>query len=196
MRQNLEAETPVGLGYAARMIWSRQDLVMAVCAAVSLGALGACDRPEGPSTNGGPAPATSTSTGAATTAAAVTRAVIRMDPGHDAMTVKDAPSYVIAPAAELDLEVGDYVFPRRDAGPAAPDAVHVVHGSAGYHRASFSGKRVALNTGSLDAVKGGPFQGFEAGESYLIAVGAEAPSADGAMRFTPLWTGRVSVAPR
>jgi hypothetical protein len=53
-----------------------------------------------------------------------------------------------------------------------------------------------LDAASLDAVKGGAFAGFEAGESYLVAVGAEAPAADGAMRFTPFWTAKVAVAAR
>ena len=167
------------------MAWARQDLVVAACATV---ALGACDRPEAPPVDGGPAPSA--------TASAATRATIRIDAGHDAMTVKDAPAYAIAPSAELAVEMGDYHFPRRDAGPGAPDAVHVVHGSSGYHRATFSGARVVLSASSLDAVKGGAFQGFEAGESYLVAVGAEAPSADGALRFTPFWTAKVNVASR
>lgn len=173
------------------MVRARQDLVMAVCATV---VLSACDRQEGPSANGGPASSASPSTGAGTTANAATRAVIRMDSGHDVMTRKDASPYVIAPSAELAIEVGEYRFPMRDAGPGAPDAVHLVHGSSGYHRASFSGNRVVLNAASLDAVKGGAFAGFEAGESYVVAVGAEAASAsDGAMRFTPFWTAKVNV---
>ncbi len=176
------------------MVWARQDLVMAVCATV---ALGACDPRDGTSVSGGPAPSASASAGAGTTANAATQAVIRMDAGHDVMTRKDAPPYAIAPSAELQIEVGEYRFPTRDAGPGAPDAVHVVQGSSGYHRASFSGNRVVLSAASLDAVKGGAFQGFEAGESYIVAVGAEAPSAsDGAMRFTPFWTAKVNVASR
>ena len=145
------------------MARARQDLVMAVVATF---ALAACDRQDGPSTNGGPASPASASAGAGTPATAATRAVIKVDAGHDAMTVKDASPYAIAPSAELEIEIGDYRFPRRDAGPGAPDAVHVVRGSSGYHRASISGKRVVLNAASLDAVKGGAFQGFEAGESY------------------------------
>jgi hypothetical protein len=121
--------------------------------------------------------------------------VITLDLAHDMITSKDAPAYTIAPSAELVLEIGNHRFATRDAGSAAPDAVHVVHGSAGYHRATFSGTRVILSTASLDPVKGGAFKGFEAGESYLVAVGAEAPSAaDGAMRFAPLWTAKVNVA--
>jgi hypothetical protein len=120
-----------------------------------------------------------------------------MDAAHDMMTVKDATPYTIAPAAELVIEVAGHRLSARDAGPRVPDAVHVVHGSSGYHRASFSGGRVVLSTASLDPVKGGPFLGFEAGESYIVAVGAEAPSAsDGAMRFVPFWTAKVNVAPR
>lgn len=102
----------------------------------------------------------------------------------------------LAPSSELVLD-GEYRIPTRDAGPAAPDAVHVVHGSSGYHRASFSGKRITLSTASLDPVKGGAFPGFEAGESYIIAVGAEMPSTrDGAMGFAPFWTTKVNVAAR
>ena len=141
---------------------ARKDRMLAVFATL---VLAACDHPDGPPVNGRPAPSAP--------ASATTRAVIKMDAGHDAMTAKDAPPYAIAPAAELEIEVGEYRFSRRDAGPAAPDAVHVVHGSSGYHRASFSGNRVVLSAASLDAVKGGAFQGFEAGESYLVAVGAE-----------------------
>ncbi len=81
-------------------------------------------------------------------------------------------------------------------GPRRPDAVHVMHGSSGYYRATFSGDRVVLDVASLDAVKGGAFPGFEAGESYLVAVGAEVTAADGAMRFTPFWTAKVNVASR
>jgi hypothetical protein len=45
-------------------------------------------------------------------------------------------------------------------------------------------------------VKRSAFQGFEAGESYTVALGAEITGADGAMRFVPLWTTKVSVAAR
>jgi len=168
------------------MARGRHALGMALSATLSLAA---CDDPPAPSS-----PAASA--GPATTASAATRAVIRIDAGHDAMTVKDAPPYVIAPSAELLLDVGQHRFLQRDGGPATPDAVHVMHGSSGYHRASFSGKQIVLDTVSLDAVKGGPFPGFEAGESYLVAVGAEAPAADGALRFAPFWTARVNVAAR
>lgn len=155
----------------------------------------ACDDGGAPSAKGGPSPASSASAAAAPSAVAATRAVITLDAAHDVMTKKDAPAYAIAPSAELVLELGEYRFATRDGGIAAADAVHVVRGSSGYHRASFSGKRVTLSTASLDPVKGGAFPGFEAGESYIIAVGAEAPSAsDGAMRFTPLWTTKVNVA--
>jgi hypothetical protein len=98
----------------AILAWSRQALLRAVLAFVTSGALGACDRPDGPP----PAPS-STSAGAGT-AAAVTRAVIRMDAAHDAMTVKDAAPYAIAPSARLEIEIGDYRFARRDAGRRRP----------------------------------------------------------------------------
>jgi hypothetical protein len=173
------------------MVRARQHLVMAIGAAF---ALGACDRGDGPPASGGPASSASSSAGAGTAANAPKRAVIKMDTAHDAMSVKDAPPYAIAPSAELEIEVGEYRFRTRDGGPGAPDAVHVVHGSSGYHRASFSGRQVVLNVASLDAVKGGAFQGFEAGESYYVAVGAEAAAPDGAMRFTPFWSARVNVA--
>jgi hypothetical protein len=172
------------------MAWARRDLVAALCAGV---ALGGCDRPEGK-----PAPAISASPGTAT-ALAVTRAVITVDALHDMMSTKDAAPYSITPSTELVIELGDHRFAaQRDGGPqtpGVPDTVHVQHGSSGYHRASFSGRRVTLNAASLDAVKGGPFAGFEAGENYVVAVGVEAPSPkDGAMRFTPLWMGKVNVA--
>lgn len=175
--------------YARRMMRSRSKRAAAIAASL---ALVACDREGGPSTQGGPAP----SALPAPTAAAATRAVITMDASHDMMAVKDAHPYAIAPSAELVVEIGDYHFTARDAG--APDAVHVAHGSSGYYRASFSGKQIRLNAASLDTVKGREaFPGFEAGESYLVAVGAEAPSAsDGALRFKPVWTAKVDVAPR
>jgi hypothetical protein len=122
--------------------------------------------------------------------------MIKMDSVHDVMTKKDAPAYAIAPSASLVIEVGEYRFPVRDAaGAGVPDAVHVVHGSSGYYRGSFSTKGAALSAASLDPVKGrDAFPGFEGGESYLVAVGTEAPSApDGAMRFAPLWTAKVNV---
>jgi hypothetical protein len=115
-----------------------------------------------------------------------------MDTVHDVTRKKDAPAYAIPPSATLVIEVGEYRSPVLDAG--VPDAVHVAHGSSGYYRASFSGKQAALNAASLDPVKGrDAFPGFEAGESYIIAVGTEAPSADGAMRFAPAWTAKVNV---
>lgn len=161
-----------------------------LCATLTLGA---CDRPDGAPQSTGAA----SSAKPAASATAPTRAVITMDTAHDMMTIKSPADYTIAPAAELVIEVGEHRFSTRDGGPAAPDAVHVVHGSSGYHRASFSGKRITLNTGSLDPVKGGAFAGFEAGESYIVSVGVEAPSAkDGAMRFTPVWTAKVNVGPR
>ncbi len=163
---------------------TRGRQIVVVCASI---VLGACE--------GEPAPRPSASAAAAT-AQVGTRAVVQVDLNHDDMSLKDAKPYTIAPAAELELELGGYHFTRRDAGPATPDAVHVVHGSIGYHRASIAGKRILLNSGSLDAVKGGPFRGFEAGESYYVAVGAEETTADGAMRFTPFWSGRVIVSAR
>jgi hypothetical protein len=169
------------------MVRPSNDLLVALCAATSLGA---CDS-GGPSAKGRP----SASASAAPAPAAVTRAVITLDTAHDMMTKKDATAYAIAPSSELVIEIGDHRFPGRgDAGTSEPDAVHVAHGSAGYYRASFKGKRIVLNAGSLDTVKGREaFPGFEAGESYIVAIGAEAPSADGAMRFAPAWTAKVSV---
>jgi hypothetical protein len=172
---------------------SLKSRVIAVCATVSLGA---CDRGSGSSAGVGPAPSALASAGTASPAAATTQAVIKMDLIHDIMTKKDAPAYAISPSATLVIEVGDYRFPVLDAaGAGVPDAVHVVHGSSGYYRGSFSAKRVALSAASLDPVKGrDAFPGFEAGEAYLIAVGTETSSpSDGAMRFAPLWTTKVNV---
>src|SRR5437879_2395428 len=104
----------------------RKNLLVA-CASI---ALAGCER------GGAPAPPSPASAAATASAPAVTRAVLTLDAAHDVMTKKDAPAYVIAPSSELVLELGDHRFPARDAGPAAPDAVHVVHGSSGYHRAS------------------------------------------------------------
>jgi hypothetical protein len=131
-----------------------------------------------------------------TAAAAPARAVITMDSGHDMMTIKNAAVYTITPAAELVMEVGESTFHTRDGGPAAPDAVHVMRGTSGYWRGTFSGKRVVLNAASLDAVKGGAFPGFELGEPYVVSVGVEAAAADGAMRFTQIWTTTVMVGLR
>jgi hypothetical protein len=112
-----------------------------------------------------------------------------MDGAHDMMSVKAASPYTIGPAAVLAIEVGDHRFPK-----SAPDAVHVAHGSAGYYRGSFKGPRVELGAATLDPVRGREaFPGFEAGESYVVAVGTEAPSTDGALRFTPAWTATVTV---
>jgi hypothetical protein len=164
-----------------------QPRALVVAAAL---ALVGCDR-------GAPAPPSPASAAAAPSAVAPTRATLTLDAAHDVMTKKDAPAYTIPPCAELVLEVGEHRFPIRDAGPLAPDSVHVVHGASGYHRASFSGHRVVLSAASLDPVKGGVFPGFEAGESYIVALGAEAPSTrDGAMGFAPLWTAKIDVAPK
>jgi hypothetical protein len=160
----------------------RWDLVAVACAAV---VLGACE-------SGGPSPPAAASAGA--TAAAVTRAAITVDYGHDMMTSTNASAYTIGPVAELVVEIGDYRFNARDGGSPRPDAVHVMRGSTGYWRGSVTDKRVTLNAGSLDAVKGGPFAGFETGELYTVSMGVEAPSADGAMRFAPLWMAKVNVA--
>ena len=122
-----------------------------------------------------------------------------MDAVHDVMTKKDAPAYTISPSASLVIEVGDYRFPSLGtAGTGALNAAHVVHGSVGYYRATLAGKRIALNAASLDPVKGrDAFPGFEAGQSYVVAVGTESASAtDGAMRFAPAWTTKVNVGPR
>src|SRR5262245_59984306 len=173
------------------MVRPSNDLLVALCAAISLGA---CDR-GGPAAEGRPAPSISASAAPPRTPAAVTRPLITIDAAHDVMTRKDAPAYAIAPAPELVIELGDHRFPARaDAGTSEPDAVHVAHGTARYYRGSFKGKRVVLSAASLDAVKGrDAFPGFAAGESYIVAIGAEAPSADGAIRFAPAWTGKVSV---
>jgi hypothetical protein len=169
-----------------------KTMVLAVCATASLEA---CDRGGGPAAAEGSAPSASPSAGVASTVAATTQVVIKMDSVHDMMK-KDAQPYAIPPSATLVVEVGELRFPMVDAaGAGVPDAVHVAHGSSGYYRASFSGKRVVLSAASLDPVKGrDAFPGFEAGESYVIAVGTEASSAsDGAMRFTPVWTTKVNV---
>ncbi len=120
-----------------------------------------------------------------------------MDDAHDA-TRKDGLAYTITPSAELVIELGPLPRPSAAAAvPADPNAVHVVHGAAAYYRATVAGKGpVTLNAASLDAVKGGAFPGFEAGEQYLVAVGTEMPSADGAMRFAPVWTTKVMVSAR
>jgi hypothetical protein len=170
------------------VVRSSNDLLLALLATLSL--LG-CDRPAGPSAEGRPAPSIS----ASAPAAAVTRATIAVDGAHDMMTKKDAPPYAIAPSSELVIEIGDHRFvARTDAGASEPDAVHVARGSTGYYRGSFKGKRAVLNAGSLDPVKGrDAFPGFEAGESYVVAIGAEAPSPDGTMRFVPAWSAKVNV---
>jgi hypothetical protein len=168
-----------------------KNLVLTVCATVSLSA---CDRGSGPSAAGGPSPSAPASAAVVTAAAATTQAEITMDMVHDVTRMKDAAAYTIPPSATLVIGVGGYVF--HGLGSAGgPDAVHVAHGSSGYYRASFSGKQATLNAASLDPVKGrDAFPGFEAGESYIIAVGTEAPSAsDGAMRFAPVWTAKVNV---
>lgn len=181
--------------YAARVTWPRRSFPLAVCATLSLGA---CERGDGRPTGGDPAPSALASS-AATPAAATTRAVVTMDAAHDVMSKKDALAYTIAPSTELVIEIGDHPFRTPDAAAiGAPDTVHVARGSSGYYRATFSGKRIALNAASLDPLKGREaFPGFEAGESYVVAVGVEASSApDGAMRFTPLWTTKVNVVSR
>jgi len=126
----------------------------------------------------------------------VTRAVVTIDDAHDLM--KKGGPYAIGPATELVLEVGGHRFDAGDGGAhGPPDSVHLAHGSSGYYRASWtSGSRVVLNTSSLDPVKGGAFPGFVAGESYLVAVGREEPSADGVLRFAPAWTATVVVEAR
>jgi hypothetical protein len=183
----------VRFAYAACMVRSQKIMLTAVCVTASLGA---CDRGGAPATAGGPTPSAPASAGVAPAATTTTQAVITLDAAHDVMTKKDAPAYAVAPSASLVMEVGGHRFPMLDgAGAGVPDAVHVVRGSSGYYRASFSGKRVTLDARSLDPVKGrDAFVGFEAGESYIIAVGTEAPSAsDGAMRFLPVWSAKVNV---
>jgi hypothetical protein len=146
-----------------------------------------CDRAPGDARPAAPASAS------AVAPAAIPRATLRVDAAHDVMRSKEAPAYAIGPAAELVIELGDHPF----AGAGAPDAIHVAHGSAGYYRASFKGKQAVLNAGSLDPVKGREaFPGFEAGESYVVAIGSEAAGPDGAMRFAPAWTAKVSVGGR
>jgi hypothetical protein len=158
------------------------------CVLLLLGAAMAvvgCDR--GPAGGLTAAPASAS----AAARAAITRAALQVDAAHDVMKRKDAPAYAIGPAAELVIDLGDHRF------AGAPDAIHVARGSTGYYRASFQGKQAVLNAGSLDTVKGREaFPGFEAGESYVVAIGTEAPGADGAMRFTPAWTAKVSVGAR
>lgn len=176
-----------GIEYLRRAM-KRSALRSYVVLVSSSVALCACDGGP-PATKGGPTQAVS-----AAPAAAPTRATITLDAAHDVMTAKDAAAYTIPPSAELVIELAGHRFATRDGGAATPDVVHVVHGSTHYHRASFSGPRITLSTGSLDPVKGGAFPGFEAGESYIVAVGTEAPSPDGALRFTPSWTGKVGVA--
>ena len=161
--------------------------------------LTACDPPGDPSAKGGPtgSPSGAAGPGVGASAQAISRAVITMDDGHD-VTKKDGVAYSIPPSKELVLDLGDYRYPALDAaGFGEANAVHVVHGSSGYYRATWAGKgRVTLNAVSLEAVKGGPFEGFEAGEQYIVAVGAEAPAADGALKFAPAWTTKVAVTSR
>lgn len=188
--RHLRVSTPRLLAFAYAVPVPRPLRTCVVLISASF-ALCACDGgPASTSTKGAPSASATPSA-----SAAPTRAVITLDADHDVMTRKDAAAYTIAPSAELVIELAGHRFSTRDGGSAAPDVVHVAHGSTHYHRASIAGARITLSTASLDPVKGGPFPGFEAGESYIIAVGAEAPAAaDGALRFTPFWTAKVNVA--
>jgi hypothetical protein len=165
-------------------------------ALAAIACLVACEGPSAPA-SAGPAGSAPSASSVAPTASPVTRASITMDEAHD-MTKKDAVPYSIAPSTELVIELGPLPRPSADAAvPPEPNAVHVAHGPAEYYRATFSGKGpITLNAGSLDAVKGGAFPGFEARESYIIAIGAELPSPEGAMRFAPVWTTKVTVTAR
>jgi hypothetical protein len=163
-------------------------LGMSLAGIVALAGCDAKDAKDGPATLG--------SARATTAAAASPPRVLLADAGHDAMARKEADPYVIPPSAAVVIDLGDRRFVTRDGGSAVPDAVHVVHGSTGYHRATFTGTRATLDAASLDAVKGGPFAGFEAGESYMVAIGTEAPSPEGAMRFVPLWSATIKVSAR
>jgi hypothetical protein len=159
------------------------DLVAALGMAV---AMCGCDSKEGRS----PAALPSASATAAA-AVAATRSVLVADAAHDVTTKKGAAPYSIPPSSELVLDLQDPRFAATDAGALA---LHVAHGSVGYYRASITGKQATLNAVSLDAVKGGAFPGFEAGESYVVAIGPEATAADGALRFAPMWSATVKVA--
>jgi hypothetical protein len=166
----------------------RKDLVAALGVTV---ALTGCDSKPPPTSTAAPAPPTAS---AAVTAPAITRTTLSADAAHDVTAKKGTPSpYSIPPSSEVVLELQDPKFEMADAGPLA---VHVAHGTVGYYRGTVSGKRATLSTASLDPVKGGPFPGFEVGESYVVAIGPEATAADGAMRFAPIWSASVKVAPR
>jgi hypothetical protein len=160
------------------------ELVVTLGASV---AMCGCDSKESRS----PAAAPSASATAAAVAVAATRSVLVADAAHDVTKTKGAAPYSISPSSELVLELQDARFAATDAGALA---LHVAHGSVGYYRATVSGKQATLNAVSLDAVKGGSFPGFEAGESYVIAIGPEATAADGALRFAPIWSATVKVA--
>jgi hypothetical protein len=147
-----------------------------------VGALG-CDR----SADGGTTGAASATV--AVSAPSVTRATITLDDQHDVM--KGGVGYVITPATELSIELSANPFP---AANKVPDVVHVAHGSSEYYRAGWAGgTRITLNAASLDPVKGGPFPGFTRGDDYVIAVGSEAPSPEGVLRFAPVWSTKITV---
>jgi len=154
--------------------------------------LGGCDPGARPAPTGSAASAAAPS--AVPAAQAVTRGAITIDDAHDVMK-GGTTAYSIPPSTELVVDGSGHVFASVDAaGLGQPNAVHVVHGAAAYYRATFAGKwPIRLNAVSLDAVKGGVFTGFEPGEPYIVAVGAEATGPDGAMKFAPAWTAKVTV---
>jgi hypothetical protein len=165
--------------YGGRASWPRLIPTFAFCI------LCGCDSKPAPAPTAAPSPPT------AVPAPAITRTTLLADAAHDVTAKKGTPSaYSIPPSSEIVLELQDPKFAAADAGPLA---VHVAHGSTGYYRGTVSGKQVTLNAGSLDPMKGGAFPGFEAGESYVVAIGPEGTAADGALRFAPVWSATVKV---
>jgi hypothetical protein len=164
----------------------RLDLIAALGVAALLSGLHGCDSKPPPTSTAPPAPPT-----ASAAPPAITRTTLFADTAHDVTAKKGTPSpYSIPPSSEVVLEFQD---PKLTAADAGALAVHVAHGSTGYYRGTVSGTRVTLNAASLDPMKGGVFPGFEAGESYVVALGPEATAADGALRFAPIWSATVKV---
>lgn len=109
----------------------------------------------------------------------------------------EAPPYQIPASDSLIVDASGYEFGGAEgAANAPPNMVQLVN-NKGIYGADWDAqnKRAILNSTTLKVLRGdGPFPGFRAGESYILAIGnAGAVQADGSAPFRVRWVGIIAV---
>ncbi len=110
---------------------------------------------------------------------------------------EEAPPYHIPASDSVMVDATDYEFGGVEGDAIAPPNMVQLVNSKGIYRADWDAqnKRAILNSTTLKVLRGdGPFPGFRAGESYILAIGnAGAVQAVGSAPFRVRWVGIIAV---